>query len=168
MADSSRGRLRGWLVAVRFAWHEATRTVVIADVHLGAEVSLARQGIYLPDVSTRGILRAWDEVVKVGGAGGAGAKRVVMAGDVFDTPVPNAGAVGLLERLMGMLGEGVEVVVTRGNHDPEEGFWREKLGGVKVVPKFRVGGGDGDAWACDGGGGGRGGERRWWGISIRR
>jgi len=129
------GVFAGWALAPwRFAWHERTGTAVLADVHLGAEVSLARQGMYLPDTSSRAILRAWEEVVKVG------PRRVVIAGDLFDAAVPDETAVELFERLMGMVPGGCEVVLTRGNHDPDEGFLRARFGGLRLEEKVKAGG----------------------------
>jgi metallophosphoesterase superfamily enzyme len=99
----------------RFVWHAATRTAVLSDVHLGAEASLAAAGIYLPGDGGEGILRSWGEVVKAAPA------RVVIAGDLFDSPVPDAAAVELFREMLKRLPAGCTVTVTVGNHDPDAG-----------------------------------------------
>ncbi len=34
--------------AHRFLWHAATRTAILADLHLGIEAALIRQGLHIP------------------------------------------------------------------------------------------------------------------------
>jgi metallophosphoesterase superfamily enzyme len=95
----------------RFLWHAATRTAVLSDLHLGAEASLARQGLYLPDTSSAAIRRAWHEIASLSPA------RVVLAGDVFDAREPDGRAVGLFGDLVAAVAS-ARISFLPGNHDP--------------------------------------------------
>lgn len=109
---------------------------MLSDLHLGAEVTLSRQGIYLPDVSSGAIRAAWGRMVE------RGPKRVVIAGDLFDSPGVVEGAFPLVRELVGMVPRGGEVVVLRGNHDPEVEEMRAAVGelGIRVEAATVVGG----------------------------
>ncbi|HVS73301.1 MAG TPA: metallophosphoesterase [Phycisphaerae bacterium] len=122
--------------AHRFVWHEATRAAVLSDVHLGAELTLREQGLYLPDVSYGAIRAAWGRMVE------RGPRRVVIAGDLFDSPGVVEAALPLVRELVGALPEGCEVTVLAGNHDPGAEAMRAVLGelGVGVEAATAVGG----------------------------
>jgi putative SbcD/Mre11-related phosphoesterase len=123
-----------WLTPWRFAYEEETGTVVLSDMHLGAEVSLARQGMYLPDMSSKGILRVWEKVV------GTGPTRIVIAGDLFDAAAPDVGAVRLFGELLQMAPPACEVILTPGNHDPEEAWLRDMFERMRIEAAVEVGG----------------------------
>lgn len=108
----------------RFLWHGATRTAILSDLHLGAEKSLARQGLYLPPTSWKAILAAWDRVVSLDPA------HLILAGDVCDAP----DGTGLEEfsMLLERRPKNCRVTLTPGNHDPL--VFAEPFSCVSVAP----------------------------------
>ncbi len=93
--------------------HEATATVVIADLHLGYEEALTRDGVFLPRVQLRNALTLVHKLSYTG------ARRLVIAGDIkhaFSRLLRQE-----REEVTRLLEEAVsrfsEVVVVRGNHD---------------------------------------------------
>jgi metallophosphoesterase superfamily enzyme len=110
----------------RFLWHGATRTAILSDLHLGAEQSLARQGLYLPPTSWKAILGAWERVVALDPA------HLILAGDVCDAPEDTG-----LEELAMLLErrpKNCRVTLTPGNHDPEVAVFAERFPFVTMEP----------------------------------
>jgi metallophosphoesterase superfamily enzyme len=110
----------------RCLWHDPTRTAVLADLHLGAETSLARQGLYIPDTSSAAIRRGWQEIASLKPA------RIVLAGDVFDSKTPDAGAIALFRDLVSAV-SGVAITLLPGNHDPEPDVLAALVGDLPVT-----------------------------------
>jgi metallophosphoesterase superfamily enzyme len=81
----------------RFLWCPDYAAVILSDVHLGSQAVLASQGLYVPDRHSSALHRAWEEMRLRQPA------LVVIAGDVFDAPTPDAGAVELCRQLLGRL-----------------------------------------------------------------
>lgn len=98
----------------RFVWHASSRSAILADVHLGLHTSLAEAGLFLPDTALGALRRAWDHLVSCDPA------RLIIAGDLFDCPTPDAGAVDLCRDLFSRLPPDCAVTLTPGNHDPVE------------------------------------------------
>ncbi len=107
-----------YATAQRFLWHAASGTAVLADVHLGIETTLAGQGMAVPPVHLPGLRRAWRGVCDRLASSPGGKRRVVIAGDFFDSAMPDGGAVGLARELIGELPGGTVVTIVVGNHDP--------------------------------------------------
>jgi metallophosphoesterase superfamily enzyme len=119
----------------RFLWHGDTRTAILADLHLGGEANLARAGIYMPDVAAHAIKGAWARMAALAPA------RVVVAGDLFDSPEVGEGARRLWSKLAASLPAGCELLVTPGNHDPSEETLRTLVGeGARIEPAAEVAG----------------------------
>jgi putative SbcD/Mre11-related phosphoesterase len=114
----------------RFLWHEATATAVLSDVHLGAEAELRRRGIFMPDVSGKGIWAAWGVLCERLKA--AGRSRLVIAGDLFDVPAPDAKAVAMAVELFRALPDGCRVALIPGNHDPSPEVLARMFDGLRV------------------------------------
>lgn len=93
-------------------WIPATRTAVLADLHVGYEAFHAARGQAVPRVEAAELAARLARVVAR-----LGAERVVVAGDVkhaFSRPV--AGERADLARVLAGA-SGAEVVLVRGNHD---------------------------------------------------
>ncbi len=109
------------------------RTLVIADLHLGYEVSMAREGFYLP--------RVFHEVVgKLKGIlERERPKRLVIDGDLKHSFVPEWREREELKAFVEEVSPLVnELVLVRGNHDVGT-LWLRELG-VEVVDELEVGG----------------------------
>ncbi|WP_258084774.1 metallophosphoesterase [Thermococcus thermotolerans] len=107
-------------------------TLVIADLHLGYEVSMAREGFYLPRVFREvvGKLKSLIEREKP--------KVLVVDGDLKHSFVPEWRE---REELKAFVGEALplvsELVLVRGNHDVGT-LWLRELG-VEVVDELELG-----------------------------
>jgi|GEM_PF-3042287 len=103
----------GWFAcADRYLWHGPTKTVVLADVHLGYEVELAKRGNFFVSVNMPALRPIWNRMAQ------RGPRHVIVAGDLFDAKTPDAATIGHALELFGALPRGCAVTVTPGNHDP--------------------------------------------------
>jgi putative SbcD/Mre11-related phosphoesterase len=100
----------------RFLWHPATATAILSDVHLGAEAELTRRGIFMPDVSIRPLYHAWNHLLLT--LSGQKQSRLIIAGDLFDTPNPGTDAVDTAIALFEALPPSCRITLIPGNHDP--------------------------------------------------
>ncbi len=109
------------------------RNLIIADLHLGYEVSMAREGFYLPRVFQEvvGKLKAVLEEEKP--------KRLIVDGDLKHSFVPEWREREELKAFVGEVSPLVdELVLVRGNHDVGT-LWLRELG-VEVVDELELGG----------------------------
>lgn len=94
--------------------HERTSSLIISDVHLGYEDSMASQGVYLPRLQLRRARAVIDE------AAGAGLKRLIINGDlkhVFEK-LTRGERVEVSELVRYAMTKGfTDIVLVRGNHD---------------------------------------------------
>lgn len=94
--------------------HLRSSTVIISDVHLGYEDSMASQGVFLPKLQ----LRRAKEVIAEGAR--LGARRVIVNGDlkhVFEK-LTRGEKLEITELIHHTLNLGIkELIVIRGNHD---------------------------------------------------
>jgi putative SbcD/Mre11-related phosphoesterase len=95
------------------AIHPGERTAVIADVHLGYEWARGAAGDCVPAHSLDETRARLDRVLAR-----ASVERLIVAGDLVESPRPCPRTAADLRRLMDWLGPlGVELVVLEGNHD---------------------------------------------------
>ena len=109
------------------------RTIVIADLHLGYEVSMAREGFYLPRVFREVVegLRTILEKEKP--------KRLVIDGDLKHSFIPEWREREELKAFMEEIFPLVEeIVLVRGNHDVGT-LWLRELG-VEIVDELDLSG----------------------------
>jgi metallophosphoesterase superfamily enzyme len=114
----------------RFAWHPATRTAILADLHLGA--------FALPDAVGAKTAQAWRQLAA------RQPRQVILAGDILDDPRAGSPDVEACRSLLGLLGpQGApgmwgqcRVILTPGNHDPSDLAMRL---GAESAPEARVG-----------------------------
>lgn len=104
------------LLAARAAWWPRTRTLLVADLHLGKAESLARDGAPLgAGVATGGVLdESLDRLVALVNA--LNAERVIVLGDLLHAPA------GITEALVARVARrrehiAADLVVVPGNHD---------------------------------------------------
>ncbi|WP_165234264.1 metallophosphoesterase [Aquisphaera insulae] len=138
-------RIDGWeLLPEGGIVHRGEGTAVIADVHLGYEWARGSAGDCIPAHSLR------ETVEKLAALRRRSPfRRLVIAGDVVESPRPCARTAADLNRLCGWLHEQeVEVVLVQGNHDrslpamaAQAGFPTE---GVSVVASLVV-----DGWTIE-------------------
>lgn len=108
------------------------RSLVVADLHLGYEVSMARKGFYLP--------RVFHEVVEKlkGVLEKENPKRLIVDGDLKHSFVPEWREREELKAFVEKISPFVdEMVLVRGNHDSGT-LWLRELG-VEVVDELEVG-----------------------------
>ena len=109
------------------------RNLVVADLHLGYEVSMAKEGVYLPPVFHRTInsLKFLLEREKPG--------RLIIAGDLKHSFVPFRQERLELETFFSEISPLVEeVILVRGNHDVGI-LWIRELG-AEIMDEFEAGG----------------------------
>lgn len=107
------------------AWHGPTRTLVVADVHLGKAAAFRAGGIPVPEGDDCNDLARLATLV-----GRHQAARLVVAGDLFHAPT------GLTPALESRLAEflttiSIPLILTTGNHDAK---LRSLPGGITAMP----------------------------------
>lgn len=112
-------------------WHGPTRTLVVADVHLGKAAAFRAGGIPVPEGDDAQDLARLAALVKKHDAA-----RLVIAGDLFHAP---AGVTPALESLLAeFLREiAIPLFLTTGNHDAK---LRSLPDGFIAVPHFDLAG----------------------------
>jgi len=104
------------LLPERAAWHAASRTLFIADLHLGKSASFRAQGLPVPAGTTHDNL---DRIAALAHLHGAG--RVVFLGDLLHSRhAQRASAIAPLHAWRGAH-SGLHCVLVRGNHDSHAG-----------------------------------------------
>jgi len=105
-------------------WHAPSRTLVVADVHLGKAAAFRVGGIAVPDGDDAHDLARLAALVAKHNAA-----RLVIAGDLFHAP--SGISPELLQSLKGFLHQiGIPLVLTIGNHDAK---LRKLPDGVEAV-----------------------------------
>ena len=103
-----------WLAPEGGVVHVEERTAVVADLHLGYEWSRGSGGDVVPAHSLAETIAALGPLLDR-----APVARLVVAGDLVESPRPCRKTAADLARLRGWLdGRGVELVLVLGNHDP--------------------------------------------------
>jgi uncharacterized protein len=125
--------VEGWqLTPEGGAIHPGERIAVIADVHLGYEWARGAAGDCVPAHSLAETLKKLERLLER-----SPIDRLVVAGDLVESPRPCARTAADLARLARWLGErGVRLVLIEGNHDRSlAGMAREKgLDAVEPAP----------------------------------
>ncbi|NJE54945.1 metallophosphoesterase [Thermococcus sp. 21S9] len=108
------------------------RNLIIADLHLGYEIAMAREGFYLPRVFHE-VVGDLKELIKR-----EGPKRLIINGDLKHSFIPEwrerAELKAFFEEIVPLVDE---VVLVRGNHDVGT-LWLRELG-VEVVDELDLG-----------------------------
>ncbi len=115
------------LLAGRALLHLATRTLVVADVHLGKAATFRARGVPVPQGTTTGNLQRLSGLLAA-----QRARAVVFLGDLFHAR--EAHAQDTLERVAAWREShaGVDLTLVEGNHDRSAGAPPQALG-VRVV-----------------------------------
>jgi DNA ligase-associated metallophosphoesterase len=104
------------LLPQRAAWHAASRTLLVADVHLGKAASFRALGVPVPAGTTATTLRRLGALVDA-----LDAARLVVLGDLLHGPaVRQSDALAALSRWRAER-RSLRVVLVRGNHDDRAG-----------------------------------------------
>lgn len=107
------------------------KDLIIADLHIGFERSMAREGNYVPNL-LGGLIQEVLAVVRR-----ERPKRLIIDGDLKHSFVPFRMEREELGRFFDALeGEVDEIIVIRGNHDPGILWLRER--GVEIVDRWEV------------------------------
>jgi DNA ligase-associated metallophosphoesterase len=115
------------LLAERAAWIERSRTLLVADVHIGKAVTFRALGVPVPRGTTSETLAGLGRLIER-----TGARRVVFLGDFLHSAKAHAAStLGALARWRANQRD-VELVLVRGNHDARAGSPPPFLG-IEVV-----------------------------------
>jgi DNA ligase-associated metallophosphoesterase len=115
------------LLAEKAAFLAASRTLLVADVHIGKATSFRALGVPVPHGTTGATLAALSALISTWRA-----RRIVFLGDFLHSAHAHAPAtIGALARWRGAHA-GLELVLVRGNHDDRAGDPPPHLG-IRVV-----------------------------------
>lgn len=118
---------RLWLLPQRAAYCPATRSLLVADAHIGKAVSFRRLGVPVPAGTTAAALARLDELLAA-----TAAARLVFLGDLLHSArVQGAAALQALQAWRDRR-PGLALILVRGNHDRRAGDPPPALG-VEVV-----------------------------------
>jgi putative SbcD/Mre11-related phosphoesterase len=94
-------------------WHERAKAIVIADLHLGYEMSRARGGDFLPLYTVRNVIDRLQPIFDF-----TSCETLVVAGDVIESSTAIGRNSNALAELVDWLDrQGVKPVFVKGNHD---------------------------------------------------
>ena len=113
-------------------WLEDSRTLVLADLHLGYGWAQRRRGELGPlaDEETRlKMLRALDELAP---------RRLLLAGDIVHAPNPGPAEASFIGMVLREMRERAELIGIRGNHDRQFAQDFERLG-ISLLDEWREG-----------------------------
>lgn len=122
------------LLPERAVWHEETRTLVVADVHVGKSATFRARGVPVPEGETPEDLRRLKDL-----ATRSGARRLIVAGDLFHAPEACHRLADLESWLHELAATTTEVVLIEGNHDRKARALSEQLG-LSPRARLRLGG----------------------------
>lgn len=149
------------LLAQRAVYQPDTRSLLVADLHLGKAASFRTLGVPVPAGTTERTLDRLTAVLAL-----TGAKRLFVLGDLFHArPALSAARLAVLAEWRAQHSR-VEIVLVRGNHDDRAGDPPPSCGIETVSPGLALGGlslhheppmqggnpSPGESWALAGGG----------------
>ena len=105
-----------WLLPELAAWHVASRTLFIADLHLGKSAAFRARGLPVPAGTTQDNLDRLSALVRAHGA-----RRVVFLGDLLHSKHAQREAAIAPLHAWRAAHAGLRLVLVRGNHDSHAG-----------------------------------------------
>jgi DNA ligase-associated metallophosphoesterase len=112
-----------WLLPERAAWHAASRTLFVADLHLGKSAAFRARGQPVPTGTTQ------DNLLRLAGLVGAhGAARIVFLGDLLHSRHAQQAAQITPLHAWRAAHPALRCVLVRGNHDAHAGDPPPSLG----------------------------------------
>ena len=127
-----------WLLPEAAAWHVGSRTLFVADLHLGKSATFRARGLPVPAGTTQDNLRRLATM-----AADHAAERIVFLGDLLHSRhAQHASAIEPL-RAWRAAHPALHCVLVRGNHDAHAGDPPRALGFEVVDEPWCVGGADG-------------------------
>jgi DNA ligase-associated metallophosphoesterase len=119
----------------RAVFHPASRSLLVADVHLGKAATFRALGVPVPSGTTERTLARLDTLLA-----GTGSHALYLLGDLLHGPHARRGSLFEALTRWRMRHRGVETVLVRGNHDGQAGDPPSACGIDVVDPGYRVGG----------------------------
>ena len=126
MNDAQRLRIEGhelWLLPERVAWHAASHTLFVADLHLGKSATFRARGLPVPSGTTQDNLHRVAMLVRTHAA-----QRVVFLGDLLHSKHAQRAASIAPLHAWRAAHAGLRCVLVRGNHDTHAGDPPPSLG----------------------------------------
>ncbi len=112
-----------WLLPESAAWHAASRTLFIADLHLGKSATFRARGLPVPSGTTQDNLQRLAALVQAHAA-----QRVVFLGDLLHSRHAQAAAAIAPLQAWRAAHAALRCVLVRGNHDAHAGDPPASLG----------------------------------------
>ena len=141
MNDAQRLRIEGhelWLLPESAAWHGASRTLFVADLHLGKSATFRARGLPVPSGTTQDNLQRLATLVRTHAA-----RRVVFLGDLLHSKHAQRAASIAPLHAWRAAHAGLRCVLVRGNHDSHAGDPPPSLGFEIVDEPWPVAGATG-------------------------
>jgi uncharacterized protein len=126
LADAQSLQLEGqtlWLLPERAAWHESSRTLFVADLHLGKSATFRARGLPVPSGTTQQDLQRLAALVRE-----LSAARIVFLGDLLHSKHSQRAAAIAPVQTWRAAHETLRCVLVRGNHDSHAGDPPPSLG----------------------------------------
>ncbi len=131
-----------WLLPERVAWHAASRTLFVADLHLGKSATFRAHGLPVPSGTTQDNLDRLGSLVRAHSAA-----RIVFLGDLLHSKhAQRASAIAPLHAWRAAHAD-LRCMLVRGNHDSHAGDPPPSLGFEVVDEPWPVDGATG-LFAC--------------------
>jgi DNA ligase-associated metallophosphoesterase len=127
-----------WLLPERAAWHPPSRTLFIADLHLGKAAAFRAHGLPVPSGTTQDNLRRIDALMRRWSAA-----RVVLLGDLLHSAHAQQASVIEPVRRWRAAQAAAQCVLVRGNHDAHAGDPPPALDVEIVDEPWHIGGAPG-------------------------
>ena len=105
-----------WLLPERAAWHAASRTLFVADLHLGKSATFRARGLPVPSGTTGDNLRRIDVLVQAHEA-----RRIVFLGDLLHSQHAQRVSAIAPMHAWRKANAALRCVLVRGNHDSHAG-----------------------------------------------
>ena len=112
-----------WLLPERAAWHVASRTLFVADLHLGKSATFRARGLPVPSGTTQQDLQRLTALVREHGA-----TRMVFLGDLLHSKHAQRATAIAPVHAWRSAHAGLRCVLVRGNHDSHAGDPPPSLG----------------------------------------
>ncbi len=127
-----------WLLPEKAAWHAASRTLLIADLHLGKSATFRARGLPVPSGTTQENLQRVAALVRAHAA-----TRVVFLGDLLHSKHAQRAAAIVPLHAWREAHAALRCVLVRGNHDSHAGDPPPALGFEIVDEPWPVDGAEG-------------------------
>jgi uncharacterized protein len=112
-----------WLLPDRAVFHPASKTLLVADVHIGKAATFRSLGVPVPSGTTQSNLTRLTRLLEK-----TNALSLYILGDLFHGPIANQASIIEQLRVWRQLHSAVNIVLIGGNHDAKAGPLQKSIG----------------------------------------